>query len=99
MVSVTLSIPEDVKKKMEKFSEINWSGFIRKQIIEKTEEISLKEELLNKLEKERGLIDWSVELGRKAKKDSFRRLLSEVSPKRRGELLKAMPPEKRREYK
>ena len=35
MVSVTLSIPPEVKHKMEKYSEINWSGFIRKAIIEK----------------------------------------------------------------
>lgn len=88
MVSVTLSVPENVKKKMEQFSEINWSGFIRKQIIEKTEELSLKEELLKKFESERDFTDWSVKLGRKTKKGRFEKLLSEVSPKTRTELLK-----------
>ena len=39
MVSITLSVPEEVKKSMETFSEINWSGFVRKSIIEKTEEL------------------------------------------------------------
>ena len=71
MVSVTLSIPEDVKKKMETFSEINWSGFIRKKIIEKTEEISLKEELLNRLEKEKDLTDWAVKLQRASRKGRY----------------------------
>ncbi len=69
MVSVTLSIPENVKKKMEDFSEINWSGFIRKQIIEKTEELSLKEEMLKKLEKEKDLTNWAVKLQRDFRKD------------------------------
>ena len=40
MVSVTLSVPQDVKAKMEKFSEINWSGFVRNAIEEKTKELS-----------------------------------------------------------
>ena len=69
MVSVTLSIPENVKKKMEDFSEINWSGFIRKQIIEKTEELSWKEEMLKKLEKEKDLTNWAVKLQRDFRKD------------------------------
>ena len=74
MVSITLSIPEEVKHKMEHFSEINWSGFVRKIIIEKTKELSWKEEMLKKLKEEKELIDWSVELGRKAKKGRFKEL-------------------------
>lgn len=71
MVSVTLSVPEDVKKKMEEFSEINWSGFIRKQIIGKTEELSLKEELLKKFEKEKDLTNWAVKLQRDSRRGRF----------------------------
>ena len=39
MVSITLSVPEEVKHQMEQFSEINWSGLVRKTIIEKTKEL------------------------------------------------------------
>ncbi|MFT4303467.1 MAG: hypothetical protein ACMXYG_02805 [Candidatus Woesearchaeota archaeon] len=46
MVSITLSVPTEVKQKMEKYSEINWSGFVRKQIIDKVEKLSLKERIL-----------------------------------------------------
>ncbi len=53
--------------------------------------------LINSKE-EKELTEWSVELGRKAKKDSFKRLLSELSPEKRKELLNAMSPEKRKEY-
>lgn len=68
MVSITLSIPEDVKEKMNKFDEVNWSGFIRKCIVEKTEELSWKERMLQKLKEEQATIDWSVKLARHARK-------------------------------
>ena len=37
---------------------------------------------------EQDFIKWSVELGRKAKKESWKRLLSELSPEEKAELLK-----------
>ena len=74
MVSVTLSVPEDVKQKMEKFSEINWSGFIRKSIEEKTRDLSWREEMLKKLKKEEELTDWAVKLQRSAREDRFEEL-------------------------
>ena len=35
MVNITLSIPEDLKKEMEKFPEINWSEVARSSIRQK----------------------------------------------------------------
>lgn len=67
MVSLTLSISEEVKKKMEKFPEINWSGLVRKAIIEKTEELSWKEETLKKLKNESEITDWTVKLQRSSR--------------------------------
>lgn len=64
MVSVTLAIPEEVKKRMEHFPEINWSGFVRKAIIQKTEELTWKEKMLKELKKEEGITDWTVKLQR-----------------------------------
>ena len=74
MVSITLSVEEDVKEKMNKFNEINWSGFIRKCITEKTEELAWKEDMLNRLKKEREIIDWSVKLARHGRKGRFEEL-------------------------
>ncbi|MEK6922114.1 MAG: hypothetical protein AABX82_09550 [Nanoarchaeota archaeon] len=71
MVSITLAVPKEVKEKMEKFDEMNWSGFIRKCILEKTEELSWKEHMLRKLQQEKPLTDWSVKLSRQAKKGRF----------------------------
>lgn len=64
MVSVTLAIPEEVKKRMERFTEINWSGFVRKAIIQKTEELTWNEKMLKELKKEEGITDWAVKLQR-----------------------------------
>ena len=55
MPNITLSIPEDIYKKMKKYSEIKWSEVIRKAIadyLEKLEESKTEissEELLNEL--------------------------------------------------
>lgn len=74
MVSITLSIPEDVRDVMKKFPEINWSGLVRKSIIEKAQELKLKENMLNELKEEESFVRWSVDLGRKAKKGRLKRI-------------------------
>jgi len=74
MVSITLSVPEEVHELMKKFPEINWSGLVRNCIIEKTKKLAMKEEMLKQMEKERDFIDWSVKLGRKAKEGRVQRL-------------------------
>ena len=68
MVSVTLSVPEEVKHKMDRFSEINWSGFIRKAILSKTEELSWKENMLQKVIAENGFTEWAVQAQRVTRK-------------------------------
>ncbi|HII30051.1 hypothetical protein COT48_01735 [Candidatus Woesearchaeota archaeon CG08_land_8_20_14_0_20_47_9] len=74
MVSITLSVPEGVKRRMEHFSEINWSGFIRKAIIEKTDKLTWKEEMLKKLKQEEPLTEWAVKLQRDSRKGRFEEL-------------------------
>ena len=98
MASVTLAIDERLKLDMSKLEWINWSELVRERLLERERQAEL---LLKKLHSkdEKELIKWSVDLGRRAKKDSFKRLLSELPPKRREELLKSMSPEKREEYK
>jgi len=74
MVSITLSIPEEIKKKMDIFPEINWSGLIRKKIIEKTDELTWKENMLKKLKQEESLIDWSLKLQKESGKERLKEL-------------------------
>jgi len=76
MVSITLSIPEEVREQMKRFSEINWSAFVRSCIESKAKELSWKQEMLEQLNssEEQKLIKWSVELGRQAKKGRAKEL-------------------------
>lgn len=48
MVSLTLSVPEELKRKMDKFPEINWSEVARQAISEKTVILERMNKLLAK---------------------------------------------------
>ena len=69
MVSITLSVPEEVRKLMKKFPEVNWSALIRKAILEKTNQLSLKESMLNESRKEENFNQWAVNLIRNGRKN------------------------------
>jgi len=71
MVSITLSIPEEIKKLMNKSPEINWSGLVRQMIIEKTKELALKEEMHKQIRNEREFNDWAVRLIREGRKNEI----------------------------
>jgi len=49
-------------------------------------------------DEEKELIDWSVKLGREAKKDSFKKILLKISPKTKEALLGSMSPKEKRKY-
>ncbi|PIN95574.1 hypothetical protein COU56_01130 [Candidatus Pacearchaeota archaeon CG10_big_fil_rev_8_21_14_0_10_31_9] len=67
MVSITLSVPEDIRKLMKKFPEINWSAVVRNSITEKAQKLALKEEMLKELKKEKEFNDWAVNLIRQGR--------------------------------
>ena len=69
MVSITLSVPEEVRELMKKFPEVNWSALIRKAILEKTNQLSLKESMLNESRKEENFNQWAVNLIRNGRKN------------------------------
>ena len=76
MAELRIEIPDELEREMGKLPE-NWSEIA-------LEAIKLRI-LRRKLgsEKEKELTNWSVELGRKANKSAFKRLLSELSPEER----------------
>jgi len=74
MVSITLSVPDDVKQKMDQFSEINWSGFVRKSIIQKTNAMAWKEEMKKKLNQDSEFEDWAVAMGREVNENIARKI-------------------------
>ena len=74
MTSVTVSIPEEIRKKMKEFPEINWSGLVRRIIENKIKELTWREEMLKQLKKEEEFTNWTVEMGRKMKADRLKEL-------------------------
>jgi hypothetical protein len=69
-----LSVPAEVKAKMDEFPEMNWSGFVRSSIIKKTETLSWREEMLKRAKDEEPLNAWIVHLVRKGRKGRFKEL-------------------------
>ena len=73
MVSITLSVPEMIKKEMDKFPEINWSAIAREAIKQRL----LMLEKFRAFTKESNFTDEdSVNLGRKVNKAVARKYLS-----------------------
>ncbi|MEK6897296.1 MAG: hypothetical protein AABW93_02070 [Nanoarchaeota archaeon] len=48
MTNITLSIDDDVYKKMRKYSEIRWSDFVRKLIKKRLEELEMLDKSTSK---------------------------------------------------
>ena len=48
MATVTLSIPDDLKKKLDEFPEVKWSEVFRNIIIRKVKQLKKFEELVEK---------------------------------------------------
>jgi len=74
MVSITLSVPEKTKKLMNQFPEINWSGYIRKRIMQKVDELQWEQRMLEKLKKDQALSDWGIDLVEKDRKKRVKEL-------------------------
>ena len=74
MASITLSIPPNIKEKMSEFPEINWSGLIKKLLEAKIKELIWKEEMLEKLEKDKEFENWTIEMGEKVNKNIAKKI-------------------------
>jgi hypothetical protein len=91
MAEICIKIPNELKESAEKFNlDLNLlvNELVKREIV--------KKEIMRRINshEEKDLEEWSVELGKKAKKDSFKRLLSELTPKERDDLLSKVSPEK-----
>ena len=77
MVSITLSVPEDVREQMKRFPEVNWSGFVRASIESKVKQLSWKEKMLKKLASENEFDAVALEIGDKIKEGMWKRYKKE----------------------
>jgi len=68
---MNITLPEELKHKIERFPEINWPGFVKKAMEHKVEELQHREQILKELEEEQDIIDWSVKLQRASRRGRF----------------------------
>ncbi len=67
MVSITISVPDEVRDSMKRFPEVNWSGLVRKSIIETAMKLMLKEKMLKQLDREKDFNEWAVNIIRQGR--------------------------------
>ena len=48
MVNITLSVPSELKKRMDEFPEINWSEVARQAIVNKANQLALLKSIVSK---------------------------------------------------
>ena len=48
MTNITLSIPEELHKRMKKFSEIRWSEVVRKAVEQRVNDLEIMEKIASK---------------------------------------------------
>ena len=77
MVNITLSIPEKLKNTMKQFPEVNWSGLVRVSIENKVDQLTWKQRMLEKLDKEKEFDKMALEIGDKVKEGVWKRLKKE----------------------
>lgn len=75
MVSITFSIPEETRRIMKEFPEVNWTHIVRSSIEDRARKLELKKEILKKVitEDKNGFTDWSLTAGSKLKKGIAKR--------------------------
>jgi len=73
MVSITLSVPKEVREQMKQFPEINWSGFVRASVESKVKQLSWKEKMLKKLESEKEFDTLALKIGDKIKEGMWKK--------------------------
>jgi len=78
MVSITLSVSQEIKNKMNSFEEMNWSGFIRKCIEQKTTQLTRKEELFALLKEDDNITKWSLPAIQKGRLGRHKKRLKKV---------------------
>ena len=71
MASITFALDSELKAKISRFFWVVWSEVVRQRLFEREKKAEWLLKKLNSKE-EQEFIKWSVELGRKAKKESFK---------------------------
>ncbi|MDP7457871.1 MAG: hypothetical protein QGH47_04050 [Candidatus Woesearchaeota archaeon] len=74
MVSITLSVPEETRKLMKKHRQINWSGYLRKIIINKARALEELEKLKKEIGHNEEISTWAVRVIKGARAGNLNKL-------------------------
>ena len=77
MPNITVSVPIELKKKMDQLPELNWSEITRKFLVEKTKRAILLKKLDKILENSELTEENALELGKKIKESMHKRYQKE----------------------
>jgi hypothetical protein len=77
MPNLTISIPEDLKKQIERFPEINWSEVLRGLIAERVKKLELLKKLDKMLENSEMSEEDALKLGSKIKEGMWKKYKKE----------------------
>ena len=67
MVSVTVSVSDDIRETMKMHPEVNWSGIVRRAIVERADKLKVKKRIMDKLDSEKDFDDWAVRVVREGR--------------------------------
>ena len=73
MANMTLSIPDEFKQKMDKFSWLNWSEIARESFAKRMRQLELLEKLEKDFEKSELSDEDCIKLGRKLREDIWKK--------------------------
>ena len=68
MVSITLSIPKELKQKMDKFEWLNWSALAREAFVKRMKQLEVLEKFEKDFENSKLTEENCIKLGRELKK-------------------------------
>lgn len=74
MPNITISVPEELKKQLEKFPEINWSEVLRELISQKVKRLEILKKLDKMLENSEMTEEDALRLGDKVKQAMWEKL-------------------------
>ena len=89
MVSLTIPVSDELKGGIMEFSWVNWSETAREELIDEQQRHEAIEKMLRQLEskEERDFEAWAVKKGREINEESWKRVLSTLSPQEKKTLL------------
>ena len=73
MTNLTLSVPEEIRKKMEKFAWLNWSEIAREAFLKRMRELEILEKIEQDFKKSNLTDEDCIKLGRKLREDLLRK--------------------------